>query len=106
MKRTFLMGCITLGITFFLGANIGFAEDAPKTGDPKQACFEKMDADKNGQITEAEFLENCKNRFSSMDTDKNGSLGNDEFKPCCMNPMMNPMPEKGKECPYMKNNMK
>jgi Ca2+-binding EF-hand superfamily protein len=88
-------------IIFFV-ANIGFAEDAPKTGCAKQACFDRMDADKNGQVTETEFLESRKNCFSSLDTDKNGSLSKDELKSCCMKTM----PEKGKECPYMKNKMK
>jgi hypothetical protein len=61
-------------MTIFLAANIGFAEDAPKTGCAKQACFDRMDADKNGQVPESEFLESRKICFSSMDADKNGSL--------------------------------
>lgn len=106
MKRIFLMSCFMLSIMFFFVANVGFAEDVPKTGCLKQACFDKMDTDKNGQVTEAEFLEKCKNRFNSMDTDKNGSLSKEELKPCCMKPGMKSMPEKGKGCPYMKDKMK
>ena len=110
MKRLFLMSFIMLGMTIFLVANIGFAQNAPKTGCPTQACFESMDTDKNGQISESEFLEYRKQCFTAMDTDKSGSLSKDEFKKCCMKAntggCKKANPVKGKECPYMKNKAK
>ena len=102
MNRLFLMSFLMLGMTIFLIANTGFAGDAAKTGCAKTACFDRIDADKNGQISESEFLESRKTCFSSMDTDKNGSLSKDEFKTCCMKTM----PAKAKECPYMKGKEK
>lgn len=102
MKRLYLMNFITLGMIILLIASTGFTEDAPITGGAKQACFDRMDADNNGQITESEFLENRKNCFRSMDTDKNGFLSKDEWKTCCMKTG----PRTGKKCPYMKNKMK
>ena len=102
MKKLFSMSFIILIMTIFLVANFGFAQDVPKTGCVKQACFDSMDADKNGQISELEFLEYRKKCFTAMDTDKNGSLSKDEFKKCCMKGK----PVKGKECPYMKNRTK
>ncbi len=107
MKKLFWVIGLAVGVAAFVGAGTGFSQDTPKTGCPKQACFDKMDADKNGQISEAEFLENCKNKFGSMDTDKDGSLSKDEFKPCCMGRMDHPpKPGKGTNCPYMKKSMK
>ena len=102
MKRLILMSFIVLCMTVFLGGNIGFAQDTPKTGCAKQACFKSMDTDKDGQISESEFIESRKKCFAAMDTDKNGSLSKDEFKKCCMKAM----PEKSKGCPYMKNKNK
>ena len=110
MKRLFLMNCVMLGMTIFLVANIGFAQDVPKTGCPKQTCLDNMDADKNGQISESEFLEYRKKCFTTMDIDKTGSISKDEFKKCCMRAKsgsyMKGNPVKGKECPYMKNKTK
>ena len=107
MKRLFLMSGIMLCMTIFLVANIGFAQNAPKMGCPTQACFESMDTDKNGQISESEFIECRKKCFAAMDTDKNGSLSKDELKKCCMKAdtggCKKANPVKGKGCPYMKN---
>ena len=110
MKRLFLMNCVMLGMAIFLVADIGFAQDVPKTGCPKQACVDSMDADKDGQISESEFLEYRKKCFTAMDTDKSGSLSKDEFEKCCMRERNGNCikwnPVKGKECPYMKNKTK
>ena len=84
MKKLFLMSFVMLGMTIFLFANIGFAQDVPKSGCAQKACFDSMDVDKNGQISESEFLEFRKKCFTAMDADKNGSLSKDEFKKCCM----------------------
>jgi len=89
---------------------MGFSQDTPKFGCEKQGCFDRMDTDKNGKISESEFLEYRKNCFTAMDTDKDGSLNKDEFKKCCMKAKtegcLKTNPVKGKECPYMKNTQK
>ena len=82
MRKSFVSICVLVAITFVFGIISGFSEEPQKGGCPKQACFDKMDADKNGQISEAEFMECCKSRFASMDTDKNGALTKEELKPC------------------------
>ena len=97
MKRVISGFLLVLGMIAFLGAGIGYAQDDPKTGCPVKACFDKMDADKSGEISEAEFLEKCKAKFVAMDTDKNGSLNKDELKPCCMK-----YKHKKKGCPFKK----
>ncbi len=108
MKGLFRLVGLTSAAVLFVAANTGFAQGIQKPGCPKTACFDNMDTDKNGQISEAEFLEKCKGRFASMDTDKDGSLSKDEFKPCCMVPMGHP-PLSGKGtgcCPYVKKESK
>ncbi len=42
--------------------------------------MEHLDTDKNGQISEAEFLEAKKEHFKKMDKDSNGSLDENEMK--------------------------
>ena len=110
MKKLFSMSFIIISMTIFLVANFGFTEDVLKTGCVKQSCFDSMDADKNGQISESEFLEYRKKCFTAMDTDKDGSLSKEEFKKCCMKAKhgscMKGKPIKGRECPYMKNKTK
>lgn len=47
---------------------------------PCHHCFmEKMDADGDGIITEAEFTAHCKERFAKLDADGNGEVTKDEF---------------------------
>ena len=110
MKKLFSMSFIILSMTIFLVANISFAQDVSKNGCPKQACFDSMDVDKNGQISETEFLECRKKCFIAMDADKNGSLSKEEFRKCCMKAKhgscMKGKSVKGKQCPYMKNKTK
>lgn len=94
MKRYFAMICAAIAMTVFLGTNMAVAQDAKTGGCCKMACFDKMDGDKNGQVSEAEFLERCKKRFSGMDADNSGALSKDEFKPGCKGM------QSGKKCPY------
>jgi hypothetical protein len=100
MKRSFVSICVLVTITFAFGVGSGFCEEPQKGACPKQACFEKMDADKNGQISEAEFTDGCKSRFASMDADKSGSLTKDEMKPCSQ------MKQGHTGCPGMKGTQK
>ena len=100
MKKTILVFFVVLSMVFFLGTNMGLAQDTPKSGCPKQACFDKMDTDKDGKITETEFLKKCRNRFNSMDADKDGSLSKEEFKSGCMKKKW------GKGCPHGKGSAK
>ena len=107
MKRLLLITLVILGMANYLVADMGFAQDTPKSGCEKQACFDKMDTDKNGKISESEFLEYRKKCFTAMDTDKDGFLNKDDFKKCCMKAntggCLKTNPVKGKECPHMKN---
>lgn len=49
-----------------------------KRGGPEK-FFEMQDLDKDGTISEAEFLENAKSRFAKMDADKDGKLTREEL---------------------------
>lgn len=42
--------------------------------------FAEMDADGNGTISQAEFLERAKKRFAKIDADGNGELTKEELK--------------------------
>lgn len=42
--------------------------------------FEKMDADKDGSVTEAEFLDRHKKKFAEIDADKNGKVTKEELE--------------------------
>lgn len=56
------------------------AEDGHGKGDRGAKMFEKLDTDKDGVISEAEFLTKSKERFAEMDADKNGSVTPEEAK--------------------------
>ena len=56
------------------------AEPGHDKGDRGAKMFEKLDADKDGVISEAEFLAKSKERFAEMDADKNGSVTQEEAK--------------------------
>lgn len=105
MKKNFAFIFLAFGLMVFLVSTSGFAQDEAKKICPKKAgcsaaCFEKMDTDKDGQVSETEFMAKCKNRFSSMDADKSGALSKEELKPCCM------MKTKTMGCPFKKGKTK
>lgn len=46
----------------------------------KKARFVEMDADKNGKVSQAEFIAGGKSRFQTADTDKDGKVTPWEFR--------------------------
>ncbi|MCE7886872.1 MAG: hypothetical protein DYH13_05120 [Alphaproteobacteria bacterium PRO2] len=56
-----------------------FAEEG-KDGKPHhQNMMEKLDTDKNGSVTKAEFLAFHEQRFAEMDTNSDGTISKEEF---------------------------
>lgn len=49
-------------------------------GKHKGSMFEKLDTDKDGLVTKAEFLAHAEERFAKMDADGNGSFTKEEAK--------------------------
>lgn len=49
-----------------------------KKGDHKGKMFEMLDADSNGVVTEAEFVDAHKKRFEEIDADQNGEISKEE----------------------------
>lgn len=56
-----------------------FADPGHK-GDHGAKMFEKLDTNKDGVISEEEFLNKSKERFAAMDADGNGSVTQEEAK--------------------------
>lgn len=56
------------------------AADGPAKGDRGAKMFEKLDADKNGTISEAEFIAKSKERFAAMDANGDGQVTPEEAK--------------------------
>lgn len=80
MKKTLLLTAALLAFQ----AVPAFAQDSTAAkkdgGKYLDKMFEKGDRDGNGSISEAEFLEGAKERFSSMDANKDGNVTRDEAK--------------------------
>ena len=49
-------------------------------GKHKNAMFEKLDTDKDGLVTKAEFMAHAEAKFAKMDADGNGSFTKEEAK--------------------------
>lgn len=49
-------------------------------GKHKGDMFEKLDTDKDGLVTQVEFLAHAKEKFAKMDTDGDGSFTKEEAK--------------------------
>lgn len=74
------------------GATYGHAADANKGGDhmmmdqgemmSPDRMIEHMDADKNGTISESEFVNGAKQHFTKMDTNGDGQLTREEIQAC------------------------
>lgn len=56
------------------------AADGHEKGDRGAKMFEKLDTDKNGTISEAEFLTKSKERFATMDANGDGAVTPEEAK--------------------------
>lgn len=56
------------------------AEEGPGKGDRGAKMFEKLDTDKNGTISEAEFIAKSKERFAAMDANSDGAVTPEEAK--------------------------
>lgn len=56
------------------------AESGHEKGDRGAKMFEKLDADKDGVISEAEFLAKSKERFAAMDGNSDGKVTQEEAK--------------------------
>ncbi len=65
---------------FVLQAVPALAADGHPKGDRGAKFFEKLDTDKNGSISEAEFLAKSKERFAEMDANKDGNVTPEEAK--------------------------
>lgn len=80
---------LIIGFSSILLTSIVSAEDeAPKEKAPKRV-FKKVDADKDGKISEEEFMdsakseEKAKKRFAKKDKDADGFLSKKEFAKKC-----------------------
>ncbi|WP_338550605.1 EF-hand domain-containing protein [Roseovarius phycicola] len=75
MKNSVLIGA--LGVSIVLG---GTAQSlaAPEGYGPRHS-FETLDADKDGQVTQAEFDAHRAERFAKADTNSDGLLSRDEI---------------------------
>ncbi len=77
---TSLATAVAVGLTM-MGSSLCQAQDAP---DKKQKQFNKLDTDKSGTLTLAEYTAKVKTpereaAFTARDTDKDGSLTLQEF---------------------------
>ncbi len=81
MKKLMLLSAAVLA----LQAIPAMAEEGADPG-PKgkhgghERFFEKQDTDKDGAITEAEFLAHSKEKFAKMDTNSDGKVTKEEAK--------------------------
>lgn len=80
MKKIVMLGAAVLA----LQSIPALAEDhAPMDGKPHRGLekmFEKQDANKDGAISEEEFLTSSKERFTDMDANKDGKLTKEEVE--------------------------
>ena len=85
MKK-FLTFALLFGFVVAI-ASPAIAAPEKKKPDP-EAAFKKMDKDKDGKLTEAEFVgkkegdaaDKAKKRFAKLDKDSSGDVSLDEFK--------------------------
>lgn len=80
MKKIMMLGAAILAVQ----ALPAFAEEGGpgkhggKYGGPGK-FFEKLDADKDGSVTEQEFIDGNKEKFARMDSNKDGKVTKDEL---------------------------
>lgn len=82
MKRSFESSAAALLATLALGIGAAaYAQDAGllPPADPMMAAFDKMDADKDGKLTEAEITAYKAALFAEADTSKDGKLSPEEL---------------------------
>ena len=78
MKKIMMLGAAVLAFQ----ALPALAEEGPhggKHGGPGR-FFEKLDTDKDGSVTETEFLNSSKSKFGEMDSDKDGKITKAELE--------------------------
>mgnify|MGYP002623484565 FL=1 len=84
LSAAVVCGCLSLNTSY---ASYKCDKGENKPVDPEKV-FERLDKDKDGKLTEAEFLgkregeaaEKGKKAFARLDKDANGSLSLEEFK--------------------------
>ena len=67
-------------MAFGLAVTPAFALVVGKATQDDPAAFERMDTDRNGQVTRAEFDQARASRFSQADADRNGRLTGQELR--------------------------
>ncbi len=77
MKKLFLLSAAALALMATPALADNHSDKGPKGGGK---MFEKHDTNGDGVVSESEFLEEAKGRFSKMDTDGNGEVTQDEAK--------------------------
>lgn len=83
MKKLLMLSALAMGV----GMPVAMAEGGPNGKGPGgrgaymlQKLFQHHDADKDGVITKAEFLEVAEKRFAEMDADSDGKITKEEAK--------------------------
>ena len=82
-KEVLRTAAVTVGLflTAVLSSNAQAPEGGERKGPPSvDEIFEKMDADKDGQLAEAELKGPLKENFATIDADSNGFISREELE--------------------------
>lgn len=78
MKKIMMLGAAILAMQAIPALAEGHGGKEGHRGPGK--FFEKLDADKDGSVTEQEFIDGHKAKFAEMDTDKDGKVTKTELE--------------------------
>ncbi|MFA5592669.1 MAG: hypothetical protein WC989_05090 [Micavibrio sp.] len=80
MKKMMLLAAAALAVQAVPALAENGAKPHKERGKFIEHMFEKQDTDKDGVVSEAEYLATAKARFDAMDADKDGKLTREEIK--------------------------
>lgn len=80
MKKTLILGIAVFALQIAPAFAEGNMPDGPHKAKGMEKMFEMQDSNKDGFISEEEYLAFGKARFAEMDSDKDGKITKDEVK--------------------------